>query len=59
MKKKNLYAATGVSHASMTKHGKTENLNKEILVKICLAQDCNISDSVENIRDEEKHSEQE
>lgn len=43
----------------MTKHGKTENLNKEILVKICLAQDCNISDSVENIRDEEKHSEQE
>ena len=37
MKKKDLCAAAGISHASMAKLGKNENVTTDVLVKICTA----------------------
>jgi putative transcriptional regulator len=47
MKKRDLQHLAGVSSASITKLGKNENVNTEILQKICLALQCNISDIME------------
>ncbi len=54
MKKKDLCAAAGISHASMAKLGKNENLTTDVLVKICSALNCDISDIMEIIKDEEE-----
>lgn len=37
MKKKDLCVAAGISHASMGKLGKNENITTDVLVKICNA----------------------
>lgn len=47
LKKKDLSALAGISSASVTKLGKNENVNTEILEKICKALDCDISDIME------------
>ena len=47
MKKKDLCQAAGISHASMAKLGKNENVTTDVLVKICAALGCDISDIVE------------
>ena len=47
MRKKDLCHAAGISHASMAKLGKNENITTDVLVKICTALDCDISDIVE------------
>jgi DNA-binding Xre family transcriptional regulator len=47
MKKKDLQKAAGISSASITKLGKNENVNTEILQKICVALECDISDIME------------
>lgn len=47
MKKKDLQQAAGISSASVTKLSKNENVNTEILQKICTALDCDISDIME------------
>lgn len=47
MKKKDLCAAAGISHASMAKLGKNENVTTDVLVKICSALQCNIGDIVD------------
>lgn len=52
MKKKDLQKAAGISSASVTKLGKNENVNTEILEKICLALECDISDIMEMVPDE-------
>jgi DNA-binding Xre family transcriptional regulator len=52
MKKKDLQKAAGISSASVTKLGKNENVNTEILQKICLALECDISDIMEMVPDE-------
>ena len=44
MKKKDLMAISGVSQSSVTKMGKNENVNTEVLVRICLALNCDIGD---------------
>ena len=51
MKKKDLREAAGISTASMAKLGKNENVNTEILVKICKALKCDISDIMEFVDD--------
>jgi putative transcriptional regulator len=51
MKKKDLREAAGISTASMAKLGKNENVNTEILVKICKALKCDISDIMEIVDD--------
>lgn len=52
MKKKDLQRIAGISSASVTKLGKNENLNTEILQKICTALNCDISDIMEMIPDD-------
>lgn len=47
MKKKDLQKAAGISSTSVTKLAKNENVNTEIIEKICKALDCDVSDIVE------------
>jgi DNA-binding Xre family transcriptional regulator len=47
LKKKDLTVLAGISSASVTKLGKNENVNTEILEKICIALNCDISDIME------------
>ena len=47
MKKKELSEAAGISHASMAKLGKNENVTTDVLVKICTALKCDIGDIME------------
>lgn len=51
MKKKDLCAAAGISHASMAKLGKNENVTTDVLVKICTALQCDIGDIMELTHD--------
>ena len=54
MKKKDLCAAAGISHASMAKLGKNENVTTDVLVKICSALQCNIGDIVDFLPESEE-----
>lgn len=49
MKKKDLCILAGISHASVAKLVKDENVTMDILVKICTALECEIGDIVELI----------
>ena len=51
MKKKDLQKLAGISSASITKLGKNENVNTDILQKICSALECDISDIMEMVSD--------
>lgn len=50
MKKKELQEASGVSAASIAKLGRNGNIMTEVLLKICDALDCDISDICEIVR---------
>ena len=54
MKKKDLPAIAGISRSSITKMGHNENINTEILVKICNALECNLCDIVELVPNHEQ-----
>ena len=47
MRKKDLSMLAGVSHTSIAKLSRNKNINTDILVKICHALDCDISDVME------------
>lgn len=47
LKKKDLQQMSRVSAASITKLGRNENVNTEIIEKICLALNCDVSDIME------------
>ena len=51
MKKKDLQTLAGISSATITKLGKNENVNTEVLEKICRALECDISNIMEFIPD--------
>ena len=53
MKKKDLRVATGITTTALAKLGRNENVNTEILVKICKVLQCDISDIMEIIETEE------
>ena len=53
MKKKDLQAAAGISSASVTKLAKNENVNTEVLQKVCTALNCDIGDIMEMIPQED------
>jgi putative transcriptional regulator len=53
MKKKDLQRLSSVSSATITKLGRNENVNTEILQKICAALNCDICDIMEFIIDNE------
>lgn len=45
--KTKLRQEAGISSSSLAKLGKGENITTDILLKICIALDCNIGDIVE------------
>lgn len=47
LNKKDLRQMAGISASSITKLGKVKNVNTEILERICIALDCDISDIME------------
>ncbi len=51
MKKKDLAEISGVSTTSLAKMGRGENINTDILVKICESLNCDISDIAEIVND--------
>ena len=53
MMKKELAEQAGISTASIAKLGKNENVNPEILLKICTALKCDVSDIMEVVPDKE------
>ena len=52
MKKKDLREAAGISTSTMAKLSKNENVTTDVLVKICKALKCDISDIIEIIDDD-------
>ena len=53
MLKKDLAQLAGISTASIAKLGRNENVNTDILLKICTAMNCEISDIMEIVRQSE------
>ncbi|GHU94718.1 transcriptional regulator [Clostridia bacterium] len=54
MKKGDLRALTGLSTSSIAKLTKGENVNTDILVKICVALNCSLPDIMELVPDKSK-----
>ena len=52
MNKTELRKATGITTTALAKLGRDENVNTEILVKICKTLECDISDIMEVIPEE-------
>lgn len=52
MNKQELKKASGVSSASMAKLGKGQNVTTDILLRICVALDCDVSDIMEIVPDD-------
>ena len=51
MNKQDLRIATGISTTSIAKLGKGENITTDVLLKICRALNCDISDIMEVTED--------
>ena len=51
IKKKDLCEMAGVSHASLAKLGRCENITTDILLRICSALQCDISDILEIVNE--------
>lgn len=47
MTKTEMRAATGITTTALAKLGRNENVNTEVLVKICKVLECDISDIME------------
>lgn len=54
MKKTDLRIQSGISTGALAKLGKNENVNTEVLAKICKALDCKIEDIMEMVPDEKE-----
>ena len=52
MMKKDLAEKAGISNASIAKLGLNENVNTDILLKICVALECDVADILEIVPDE-------
>lgn len=53
MKKKDLRELAEISNSSIAKMGRNENINTEVLVKICSALHCDIGDIMEITTEED------
>jgi len=51
MNKQDLREASGISSASVAKLGKGDNITTEVLLRICTALHCDISDIMEVVED--------
>ena len=54
MKKEDLRKAAGITTTAMAKLGRNETVQMDILLKICKALECDISDIMEIIGNEEE-----
>ena len=54
MKKKELQKLAGISSASVAKLVKGENIYTDILLRICIALECDISDIMEFVPDDKE-----
>jgi len=52
MNKKELRELSGISTASIAKLGKGENITTDVLLRICIALNCHISDIMETVPDD-------
>lgn len=52
MNKKDLMQVSGISTASVSKLTKGQNIQTDVLCKICKALDCSFGDIMEYVRDE-------
>ena len=52
MKRTDLRAVTGISTTTLAKLGKGDNVNTDILAKICKALECDVGDIMEMVNDE-------
>lgn len=52
MKKEDLRKAAGITTTAMTKLGRNEDVKTSVLLKICSALQCDISDIMEIVEDE-------
>ena len=52
MKKTDLRIQSGISTGALAKLGKNENVNTEVLAKICKTLDCKIEDIMEMVPEE-------
>ena len=55
LKKKDLAKLAGISSTSIAKMGRNENVTMDVLVKICTALGCEISDIVELTPENDKN----
>ncbi|MBD5637571.1 helix-turn-helix transcriptional regulator [Clostridium botulinum] len=53
MNKQDLKKITGISSASVAKLGKGANITTDVLLRICEALDCDITDIMELVKDKE------
>ena len=53
MSKRELRDRTGISTASIAKLGKGENVTTDVLVRICVALNCDITEIMELTREDE------
>lgn len=56
MNKQDLKKISGISSASVAKLGKGENITTEVLLRICTALQCDISDIMEIVEDDADES---
>lgn len=54
MNKRDLKHVSGISTASIAKLGKGENITTDVLVKICKALNCDITDIMELVPDDKE-----
>ncbi len=54
MNKQDLRKLTGISSASIAKLGKGENVNTEMLLRICKALNVGINDIMDTVEDDEE-----
>ena len=54
MKKTDLRTISGITTTALAKLGRNENVNTEVLAKICKALDCNIEDIIEFVPESEE-----
>ena len=52
MKKKDLETKVGISHYTINKLNRGENITTDVLAKICLTLDCTVDDIMEILPDE-------
>ena len=51
IKKKDLCNKAGISHSSIAKLGKGENVTTDVLLRICIALQCDTSDIMEIVKE--------